>query len=208
MELTLDGVFDFFRRRADLEPVYKVFKEYFIVCWSGKRETIGKETFYSRVDIALINEQVKLFFSEHDQVVITHTPDNFRILEYVRLGLNNNFRHYPLEETTINFRENVTYNIESNLLFEPPQFEKENLYHFYNHNNTLLDKLRKQIPLLPEEERDLKNLPNVYLICHFNGFEDAIERLEEGRTLLRNYDRKLYQLYKDSLRILRKVKYN
>lgn len=208
MELTLDGVFDFFRRREDLQPVYKVFKEYFIVCWSGKREQIGRDTFYSRVDIALINEQVKLFFSEHDQVVISHTTDKFHILEYVQMGLNNNFKHYPLEETTILFRDNATYTIESNLLFEPPEFEKKNLYHFYNHNNTLLAKLRKQIPLLPEEERDLKNIPNLYLICHFNGFEDAIEKLEEARSLFRNYDRSLYQLCKDSLRILRKVKYN
>ena len=208
MELTLDGVFDFFRRREDLQPVYKVFKEYFIVCWSGKREQIGRDTFYSRVDIALINEQVKLFFSEHDKVVISHNSNKFQILEYVQMGLNNNFKHYPLEETTIFFRDNATYTIESNLLFEPPQFEKENLYHFYNHNNTLLTKLRKQIPLLPEEERDLKNIPNLYLICHFNGFEDAIEKLEEARSLFRNYDRSLYQLCKDSLRILRKVKYN
>lgn len=208
MELTLDGVFDFFRRREDLQPVYKVFKEYFIVCWSGKREKIGQDTFYSRVDIALINEQVKLFFSEHDQVVISHNTNEFQILEYVQMGLNNNFKHYPLEQTIIYFRDNATYTIERNLLFEPPQFEKENLYHFYNHNNTLLTKLRKQIPLLPEEERDLKNIPNLYLICHFNGFEYAIEKLEEARSLFRNYDRGLYQLCKDSLRILRKVKYN
>src|SRR5690554_2496583 len=208
MELTLDGVFDFFRRHADLQPVYKVFKEYFIVCWSGKREIIRGETFYSRVDIALINEQVKLFFSEHDQVLIHYTENDFQIREYVMLGLNNYNRRYPLEETTIHFRDNASYFIESKLLFEPPQFEKENLYHFYNHNNTLVEKLKKNIPLLPGEERDLQNIPNVYLICHFNGFEDAMDRLEEARTLLRDYDRKLYQLYKDSMRILRKVKYN
>ncbi|WP_424492649.1 ATP-binding protein [Salinimicrobium sp. GXAS 041] len=208
IELTLDGVFDFFEKHQDIHPTYKVFKEYFVVCWSGKKKKTKENTYYSRVDIALINEQVKLFYSELDEVSIEITEDRFRVIEYVHLGLNDNFRYYPLEEVNIYFRDNATYDIQSTLLFEPPQFDRKSLYHIYNTNNTLIEKIRKNIPLTPHEKKDLHYLPSTYLICYFNGFEDAMERLENSKFLLKEYSDELYQLHKDSSRILRKVKYN
>lgn len=208
VELTLDGVFDFFGQHQDINPKYKVFKEYFVVCWAGKKKKVKKSTYYSRVDIALINEQVKLFYSALDEVSIDITDQYFRIVEYVHLGLNDNFRYYPLEEVTICFKDNATYEIQNKLIFEPPQFNKKNLYHIFNSNNALIDKLKKKIPLSPDEEKDLHNLPYTYLICHFNGFTNAVEKLEEARVHLKNHDEALYELYKDSSRILRKVKYN
>ena len=208
IELTLDGVFDFYSNHRDLDTTYKVFKEYFVVCWAGKKRKIKDKAFYSRLDIALINEQVKLFYSELDEVSISMTKDYFRIEEFVRLGLNNNYRYYPLEEVTISFKDNATYEIQTELLFAPPQFEKKNLYHIFNSNNALVEKLNSYVPLTPHEEADLRNIPSTYLICHFNGFENALEKLEEAKEPLRNYDPGLYQLYKDSMRILRKVKYN
>lgn len=208
IELTLDGVFDFYSNHRDLDTTYKVFKEYFVLCWAGKKRQTSNQTFYSRLDIALINEQVKLFYSELDEVSIRFTRDYFRIEEFVRLGLNNNFRYYPLEEVIISFNDNATYEIQTQLLFSPPQFEKKNLYHIFNSNNALIEKLNKYVPLTPHEEADLRNIPSTYLICHFNGFDTALEKLEEAKTPLRNYDPSLYQLYKESMRILRKVKYN
>jgi len=56
---TLDGVFDFLGKRKDYNPKYKVFKEYFVLCWAGQKKIIQDKTFYSRVDIELINEQVQ-----------------------------------------------------------------------------------------------------------------------------------------------------
>lgn len=208
IELTLDGVFDFFSNHQDIDPTYKVFKEYFVVCWSGKKKKVNDKIFFSRVDIALINEQVKLFYSELDEVNITITGDNFRIVEFVRLGLNDNFNYYPLEEVNIHFRDNATYEMQTRLLFEPPQFHKKSLHHIYNTNNALIEKLNKRVPLTPHEEKDLLNLPATYLLCYFNEFKDAIDRLEEAKPLLKSYNHQVYQLYKDSLRILRKVKYN
>ena len=62
IELTLDGVIDFINNRhPDLESNYKVFKEQFVVCWAGNRKEVNGQTYLSRVDIELINEQVKLF---------------------------------------------------------------------------------------------------------------------------------------------------
>jgi len=208
MEHTLDGVFDFMNVRQDYEPQYKVFKEYFVVCWAGKKKLVKNETFYSRVDIELINEQVRLFYSALDEVSIDITKDTFKIVEYVNLGLQNAFKYYPLEETTIHFAENVNYNIETNLIFEPPQFDKKVLHHIYNANNTILKKIKKGLILNANEKADLKNLPATYLICYLNNFPDAIDYLSEAKPLLKAYNSDVYQLYKESMRILRKVKYS
>jgi len=208
MEHTLNGVFDFMNHRKDFNAQYKVFKEYFVVCWAGQKKVIKKEVFYSRVDIELINEQVRLFFSALDDVSIAIDDDSFKIIEYVNLGFQDSNKYYQLEETIIKFEDNVNYNIETRLLFEPPQFNKKDLHHIYNTNNAILEKLKKGLTLTPREEIDLKNLPATYLICYLNLFHQAIDKLNEAKPYLKDYNKEVYDLYKESLRILRKVKYS
>lgn len=208
IELTLDGVFDFMNKRKDYRPQYKVFKEYFVVCWAGKIKKNKEEIYYSRVDIELINEQVKLFYSDLDEVSINIDNDSFRIIEYVNLGVHDRNQYYPLEEVIIKFGENAGYVIDSKLLFEPPQFDKKILHHIYNANNTLLLKLKKGSVLSKQDERDLVNLPGTYLLCYLNEFDEAIDRLEAAREYLRLRNGKAYLAYKETMRILRKVKYS
>ena len=208
MEHTLNGVFDFMTTRKDFNAQYKVFKEYFVVCWAGQKKIVKKEVFYSRVDIELINEQVRLFFSALDDVSITINDDSFKIIEYVNLGFQDSNKYYQLEETIIKFEDNVNYNIETRLLFEPPQFNKKDLHHIYNTNNAILEKLKKGLTLTDREEMDLKNLPATYLICYLNLFQQAIDKLNEAKPYLKSYNKDVYHLYKESLRILRKVKYS
>lgn len=205
---TLDGVFSFIKKHENLHPTYKVFKEYFVVCWSGIKEEINGKTYYSRVDIELVNEQVKLFYSALDQVIININDDVFSILEYVRLGLHNRYKYYPLEEVNIHFKNSATYEIKTHVVFEPPQFDRKTLHHIYNANQALISKLKKGSRITASEEKDLYNLPATYLLCYFNGFEEAIEQLEEAKEILRQTNSKVFQHYKDSIRILRKVKYN
>ncbi|MEZ4777997.1 MAG: ATP-binding protein [Flavobacteriaceae bacterium] len=209
IEHTLDGVIDFINHRhSDLPSHYKVFKEQFVVCWAGNSKHVKGTDYYSRVDIELINEQVRLFYSALDEISIEYNDDIFKITEYVHLGLNENYKYYPLEEVTILFKENGSYHMDSTLIFEPPQFNKRTLYHIYNANNTLLEKLKKNIPLTEREERDLQKLPATYLICYLNNFEDAKEKLIESKDFLKQINGNVYQSYKDATRILRKVKYN
>src|SRR5690606_17562814 len=209
IELTLDGVMDFINHRhKDLESHYKVFKEQFVVCWAGKQKRVKDKIYFSRVDIELVNEQVRLFYSALDEVSIELTDDYFKTVEYVHLGLNEQFKYYPLEEVIIHFRENGSYNMDSKLIFEPPQFNKKTLFHIYNSNNAVLEKLKKNIPLTAAEKKDLCNLPSTYLICYLNGFEEAKEKLQEAKEYVRDYDAEAYQFLKESLRILRKVNYN
>jgi len=208
IEHTLDGVFDFMNKRQDYNPQYKVFKEYFVVCWAGQKKMVKNEVFYSRVDIELINEQVRLFFSTLDEVSISFNENYFKIIEYVNLGLHNNYKYYQLEETSIRFENNANYTIETKLLFTPPQFNKKTLHHIYNSNNSILEKLKKGLKLTKIEEADLKNLPATYLICYLNLFHEAIDKLNEARPYLKKHSDSIYNSYKESIRILRKVKYS
>ncbi len=209
IELTLDGVIDFiYRRHRDLSSDYKVFKEQFVLCWAGNQKHVKNKVYYSRVDIELINEHVRLFYSALDEISIEIDEHTFSIMEYVQLGLGNDLKYYPLEKLVITFSDNGTYNIHSELVFEAPQYDKKTLHHIYNANNSLLRKLEKGIALKPAEENDLEHLPATYLICYLNGFDEAKDQMDESRSLLKKYNGTVYQSLKESLRILRKVRYN
>ncbi|WP_055447135.1 ATP-binding protein [Lacinutrix mariniflava] len=208
IEHTLDGVFDFMNKRKDYNPRYKVFKEYFVLCWAGQKKVVKDEVFFSRVDIALINDQVRLFYSALDEVSISFDNNSFKIVEYVSLGLQDNYKYYPLEETVIEFQDNASYSINSTLIFKAPEFDKTVLHHIYNSNNALVERLKKGSKLTLLQENDLNNLPATFLICYLNGFHDAIEKLNEAKPYLKAYNNAIYLRYKESIRILRKVKYN
>ncbi|CAM4119254.1 ATP-binding protein [Zobellia nedashkovskayae] len=209
IELTLDGVIDFINNRhKNLNSDYKVFKEQFVVCWAGNKKKVKNNFFFSRVDIELINEQVKLFYSALDEISIAYDEHSFTMIEYVQLGLGSKQRYFQLEKVVINFFDNGTYKIESNLIFEPPRYNKKNLFHIWNANNALLDKIQKGIGLKSSETVDLEYLPDSYLICYLNGFEEAKEQMEVARSLLKDLYPKIYLGIKESLRILRKVRYS
>lgn len=209
IELTLDGVIDFLNERhKDLSGNYKVFKEQFVVCWAGHQKKVKNETYYSRVDIELINEQVKLFFSEFDEITIAFDDHSFTTIEFVQLGLSSQQKYYPLEKVVITFMDNGTYTIQSDLIFEPPLYDKKTLYHIYNANVAVLGKIEKKIPLTPNEERDLDLLSDTFLICYVNGFEEAKDIMENAKPIMKKYSLPVYQSIKESLRIIRKIKYN
>lgn len=210
IEYTLDGVFDFMSfRHKDMLPKYKVFKELFVICWAGNQKKVRDKTFLSRVDIELINEQIKLFYSNQDVVEITYDEHSFTILEYVPLGLNDKTSLYLLEKVTLNFYDNGYYKMTTEMLFEPPEYNRKMLHHIYNSNVTLLSKLQKGVVLNPNEEKDLLYLPSTLMICSLNGFEDAISVLVEAKSVLKiYYNSEVFINFKDIMRIVRKIKYN
>ena len=210
IEYTLDGVIDFLNfRHKDMTPKYKVFKELFVICWAGIPKKIHDKIYLSRVDIELINEQVKLFYSALDVVTIDFNEDFFTIIEYVALGLNDKTSYYPLEKVTIRFEENGYYKIDTEMLFQPPKFNKEMLATIYNQSLLLIAKLEKGQSLSKAENKDLENLPSVLMICYLNGFESAREKLIEAKPLLKTKTTSnVYVSFKETMRILRKMKYD
>ena len=209
IELTLDGVIDFLNHRhKDLVSDYKVFKEQFVVCWAGNKKVSNGETYYYRVDIELINEQVKLFYSNLDEVTINFDDDSFTLMEYVQLGLGAKQRYYPLEKVVINFNNNGTYQINSDLLFIPPQHDAKELEEIYENNNILVERVNSTLELKPSELKSLKYLADSYLICYLNGFEEAKEQIEKARNILKPKYPAIDASLKEALRVLRKVRYS
>lgn len=205
---TLDGVLDFINvRHKDMDTKYKVFKELFVVCWAGNKKKVRDITYFSRVDIELVNEQIKLFYSAQDEVTIEYNDNNFIITEYIPLGLNDKTSYYPLEKVTITFFDNGYYKIENQMLFEPPQFNKKMLHHIYNSNKTLISKMEKGIELSEREFKDLHHLPSSFMLCYLNGFDNAKQRLIDAKLHLKPYPQ-VYEGFKEALRVLRKMKYD
>ena len=208
IKYTLDGVIDFMNfRHKNMAPKYKVFKELFVICWAGIIKKSRDKTYLSRVDIELINEQIKLFYSAQDVVEIIFDEDSFTIMEYVPLGLNDKTSYYPLEKQTIHFHDNGYYKIEREFLFKPPEFNKKMLFHIYNSNMVLLNKIEKGHTLTEREQKDLEHLPSTFMICYLNGFEEAKQKLIDAKALLKPHQH-VYLSFKEALRILRKMKYD
>ena len=46
------------------------------------------------------------------------------------------------------------------------------------------------------------------LICYLNDFPEAKKKLQEAKPYLKQFDSNIYQQYKETTRILRKVKYS
>lgn len=210
IKLTLDGVFDFINAHKTLyNPKYKVFEEQFVLCWAGEQKISNGEKYFTRVDIELINEQVKLFFSALDDVQITYNKNSFIVTEYIFLGLEKQEEHYPLEKTIINFKQNGKYSIVKEFLFKPPKFDASIIHHIYISTSQIISKIEKQIPLSNSEKNDILRLPNNYLICYLHGFLEATEHLKKAKSYLKSLlDKTPYIRYKEAMRIIRKVKYN
>jgi hypothetical protein len=208
IELTLDATFEFFKNHQLYNPKYQVFGEQFVLCWAGEKKKISGKTFYSRVDIELVNEQVKLFFSALDDVQIKVNQSSFIITEFIYLGLNNQKKYYPLEKTIINFKNNGKYSIVKELLFEPLQFNSKVIQEIAKENQYLIDKIASKQALSSLEEQLITNLPTNYLICYLSGILDASLQLKKAKNYLKNLtDKSTYVKYKEALRIIRKVKY-
>jgi hypothetical protein len=209
IELTLDGVVDFVQRHhKSLNPQYKVFKESFVVCWAGIEKKVNDKCYYSRVDIELVNEHVKLFYSTYDEVEIEFNVNHFRLIESVKLGLNNIEKYYPLEQIELHFDDNGSYQMSTDFLFEPPIFEKKLLHHIMNSQKTIAERLLAKKGLSMAQNKEVEALSPTLMLCYLNGFEEAKSLLYAIQNPLRDYNSVAYQSHKDSMRILRKIKYH
>lgn len=210
IELTLNGVFDFINNhKIEFHPQYKVFNEQFVLCWAGERKIINGKEYFSRVDIELVNEQVRLFFSALDEVQISYNQRSFIITEYILLGINKKEAHYPLEKTIINFKDNGKHDIVTEFLFEVPKYDEVIIKHIYDNCNAIIQKIENQKPLSVLDHEDVLRLPTNYLLCYLNGFLDAASQLKKAKEYIKNIDDKTtYIKFKEAMRVIRKVKYS
>ncbi|WCM41340.1 DUF5929 domain-containing protein [Flavobacterium sp. CBA20B-1] len=206
---TIDSVLYFMTQtHPDMKPKYQVFKEYFTVCWAGIEKVKKGETYLSRVDIELINEQVKIFYSALDEVSISYTENEFVITEYVKIGFRKNNRYIPFSVQKIIFSDSMTYQITSEIIFKTPEIDKRHLYHLYNYYTSILNKLKNNKRLHTIEQNDLQNLCYSFMLCYLHGFNNAKEVLITHKSVFKNSKYSfLYASFKEVMRILRKLKY-
>lgn len=205
----LESVLSFMTEtHKDINPRYQVFKENFIVCWAGHKTKVRGRSYYSRVDIELINEQVRLFYSALDAVTIYYNQDTFVVTEYVKLGLNDRTSFYAFEEVVFKFHDNGSYEMKNKVLFQPPQYNANMLQYIYSNNLKLFSKLQTHTPLTEADLKKITRLPHMLMICYLNGFEDAKRKLTQLDPLVKKLENpKIYRSYKEVMRILRKLKY-
>ncbi len=210
IELTLDGVFDFINNhKPKYNAKYKVFNEQFVLCWAGEKKIINNKEFFSRVDIELINERVKLFFSSLDDVQISYNNKSFIITEYILLGIDKNETHYPLEKTIINFKTNGRHDIVREFLFVPPKLNIHIMIGIYKNCESIVKKIEDNITLTPTEDEAILRLPTDCLICFLHGFLDAKKQLKKVKNFIKNLENKTtYIKYKEAMRVIRKIEYN
>ena len=132
----------------------------------------------------------------------------FTIVEYVNLGIQDRFKHYPLTKTIIQFNNNASYTINTELLFKTPKFNPKSLTRVYAKNNILINKLKQNTPLTKDDFIYLKKVPGSYLICYLNDFKDAKSILLDIKPLFKKQDKDSYLIYKETIRVLRKIKYS
>ncbi len=206
---TLDGVISFIKdKHPTIESEYIVFKEIYVLCWAGVKKTVKDTVYYSRVDIELINEQVKLFYSALDEVSISYTENTFEIIEYISAKIKSNRDYFPFEKVCITFDDKGRYMIERKLLFESPSYDNRLLTDLYTKYLRLSNLIKADGVLLLEEIESLKNMASTLLICHLQNYTDALTTLLDLHHFLKSNDaHHILPSVKGALRILRKLKY-
>ncbi len=209
LQTTLQSVLDFVTvTHKDIKPKYKVFKEQFVICWAGNKTIVKGTTFYSRMDISFINEQIKLFYSDLDSVTIFYNEQEFVITEYLNLGLNDKTSFYPFMEVAIKFFDNGTYTLNHTLLFNGPTYNVNILNHIYQSSLKIISKVMDNKELSSKENKALYKLNSNLMLCYLNGIEDARNQLLIMKDYFKAHpDPTFFKGFKEVMRILRKLKY-
>jgi hypothetical protein len=200
----LDDIFEFYTTWSkEYLPQYIVFKDQFIVCWAGYRTNFGKDSILSEVDIRIINEGSRLFYSAVQWVNVLITESEFCITEYINLGYDDNFQLYPLEKTCLSFDDNGKYSLLREVVFIPPKFNKEEINKLYDRAKEAETSFINGRPMNSSENYTFcEGLANYFLICYFNGIREAKNDLIKSAEYL---DGSAAEWQSECMRILEKV---
>jgi len=207
INILLDDIFNFYEMWGkEYHPQYIVFKEQYVVCWAGYRTDFDKKPILSEVDIRIINEGIRIFYSALRWVDVFITESNFSVTEFVNLGFDDNYKLYPFERTTINFANNGKYDIKTILIFTPPKFDKNEIEELYARAKNVENKYKNGMSFNSDEDYSFgEGLANYFLICYFNGIKEAKEDLINSINYL---DGAAAEWRSECMRILRKVENN
>lgn len=168
----------------EYNPRRIIFKEQFIVCWSGYEDKFGDEPILSEVDIRIINDDVRLFFSAIQKVRVEITDSTFKITEYINMGFDDNFSLHPYEETLLTFYDNGRYSIDIELIFKPPKYDEEQIEQLYKRTKRAENNWLNNLPNENEENWFSEGIAQYYLVCYLNGIDEAKNDLIASREYL------------------------
>ncbi len=200
----LDDVFDFYNTWGKkYNPQYLVFKDQFILCWAGYQTDFKGKRVLSEVDIRIVNEGSKLFYSPEQLVNIFISDSEFKATEYVILGFDKNHKLYPLETTSLNFDDNGQYSLKTKVVFDFPEFDKDQVYDLYQRAKNLEKKLKNGLSVISVQNNlHPEELANYFLLCYFNGIDQAKNDLINSADYLEGA---AAQYHKGCMRILEKA---
>jgi hypothetical protein len=182
-KMILGGVHEFFKStHSEYNPQFLLFQEQFAVCWSGWPDTYGDKKCYCEVDIQIINENKRIFFSAVHYVDVKIMDTSMKVIRFEPLGFDDNFKLYPIEETRIIFQSNGTYKITENFIFSPPQFEKKKVIELYSRTKRYVENFKKK--RVSDEDDFGEGIANYFLICYLNGIDEARDDFMDGRNYL------------------------
>src|SRR5690606_1556393 len=134
LKYTIDSVLDFMtNKHPDMKPKYQIFKEYFTVCWAGVEKVKKNATYLSRVDIELINEQVKIFYSASDEVSISYIESVAEINDYVIVGVRKNNLDLPFGVQKIILIDAMISRLTSEIILNAPDVDNRRPLPLYNY---------------------------------------------------------------------------
>ncbi len=167
----LDNVFEFYKLwDKAYNPIYYVFKEQFVVCLAGYSTN---DEYLSEVDIQIINEGTRLFFSAIQEVKVNITEDSIIIIEFQRLGYGENFENYATYSNNIIFKDNGTYSINKEFIFTPPKFPAKEIYSLYEKTKKFEERIKSKDKFEVEDWEFGEGLANYYFICYLNDIKEA-----------------------------------
>ncbi len=171
----LDDVFDFYNTWGkEYDPQYLVFKDQFILCWAGYRTDFNGKPLLSEVDIRIVNEGSRIFYSADQRVNVFISDSEFNITEYVVLGFDNNHKLYPLEKTSLSFDDNGQYSLNTEVIFKLPEFDGKQIDNLYEKAKNIENKLKNGLPISSiHNSLSAEELANYFLISYFNGIDRA-----------------------------------
>lgn len=178
----LDNVFDFYKLWGEAyNPAYVVFKDQFVVCWAGYPI---EDDYFSEVDIQIVNEGTRLFFSAIRYVKLNITDELISIIEFQCLGFGHKFDNYATHSNTIYFADNGTYKIVKEFIFNPPKFQAEEIELLYKKAKEFEIKYKSKAKIETKEWEFAEGLANYFFLCYLNGIKEARQDFVDSRTYL------------------------
>jgi len=191
---TIDEIFQFYNMVGNsYNPKYAVFNDQHIICYSGWEDIENGKLLLSEVNISLVTEGVKIFWSALQYVNIYFDDKIFTIEENIMLFWSGKKFFAPYETTVISFNNDATYNIEKSFIFKTPDIPPKEIVDF----------VKSYKSIEKNEPNRLEILPYELLIATLNGSVAAREELTN--FLGGGIDGSVAESYFDAIKILKSV---